>query len=113
MCRNGRPLLRDLDRLQHVRIRHRDHDWLVRTDASKPIADLFCHAHIALPPSAIRIGRVALRSNCISACNFDPPSYGDAAIIAAARALGCREVLSEKMSHGREVERITIGSPFR
>ena len=84
-----------------------------RTDASKPIADLFCHAHIALPPSAIRIGRVALRSNCISACNFDPPSYGDAAIIAASRALGCREVLSEKMSHGREVERITIGSPFR
>ena len=47
--------LRDLDRLQHVCIRHRDHDWLVRTDASKPIADLFCHAHIALPPRAKQI----------------------------------------------------------
>ena len=50
-----KTLLRDLDRLQHVRIRHRDHDWLVRTDASKPIADLFCHAHIALPPRAKQI----------------------------------------------------------
>lgn len=47
-----KTLLRDLDRLQHVRIRHRDNDWLVRTDVSKMIADLFCHAHIALPPRA-------------------------------------------------------------
>ena len=43
-------LLRDLDRLQQVRIRHRDNDWLVRTDAAKSIAALFGHAHIALPP---------------------------------------------------------------
>jgi hypothetical protein len=41
-----------LDRLQHVRIRHRGNDWLVRTDVSKPIADLFRHTHIALPPRA-------------------------------------------------------------
>jgi transposase len=47
-----KTLLRDLDRLQHVRIRYRNNDWLVRTDVSKPIADLFCHAHIALPPRA-------------------------------------------------------------
>jgi predicted nucleic acid-binding protein len=32
-------------------------------------------------------------------------SYWDAAIVAAARALGCRELLSEDMSHGRDVER--------
>ena len=31
-------------------------------------------------------------------------SYWDAAIVAAALALGCRELLSEDMSHGREVE---------
>ena len=30
-------------------------------------------------------------------------SYWDAAIIAAARALGCSEVLTEDMSHGREI----------
>ena len=28
-------------------------------------------------------------------------SYWDAAIVAAARALGCRELLSEDMAHGR------------
>lgn len=40
-------------------------------------------------------------------------SYWDEAIIAASRALGCREVLSEDMSHGREIEGITINNPFR
>ena len=40
-------------------------------------------------------------------------SYWDAAIIAAARALGCRELLSEDMSHGREIEGVTITNPFR
>ena len=43
-------------------------------------------------------------------CNL---SYCDAAIVAAARALGCRELLSEDMSHGREVEGVTITNPFR
>jgi predicted nucleic acid-binding protein len=40
-------------------------------------------------------------------------SYWDAAIVAAARALGCHELLSEDMSHGREVEGVTINNPFR
>jgi predicted nucleic acid-binding protein len=31
-------------------------------------------------------------------------SYRDSAIIAAARALGCRELYSEDMCHGQEVE---------
>ncbi len=40
-------------------------------------------------------------------------SYWDSAIIAAARALGCRELYTEDMSHGREVEGILIINPFR
>lgn len=40
-------------------------------------------------------------------------SYWDSAIIAAASALGCRELYSEDMSHGREVEGIVIVNPFR
>ena len=40
-------------------------------------------------------------------------SYWDAAIVAAARALGCRELYSEDMTHGREIERVTIINPFR
>ena len=47
-----KTLLRHLYRLQQMRIRHRDNDWLVRTDVAKPIADLFCYAYVALLPRA-------------------------------------------------------------
>ena len=40
-------------------------------------------------------------------------SYWDAAIVAAARALGCRELLSEDMGHGREIDGLIITNPFR
>lgn len=40
-------------------------------------------------------------------------SYWDAAIIAAARALGCDELLSEDMQHGRTIADVTIINPFR
>jgi predicted nucleic acid-binding protein len=40
-------------------------------------------------------------------------SYWDAAIVAAARALGCRELLSEDMAHGRDIEGVRIHNPFR
>ncbi len=40
-------------------------------------------------------------------------SYWDAAIVAAARAIGCRELLTEDLSHGQEVEGILILDPFR
>jgi predicted nucleic acid-binding protein len=40
-------------------------------------------------------------------------SYWDAAIISAARALGCREILSEDMAHGREMEGVVVVNPFR
>jgi predicted nucleic acid-binding protein len=40
-------------------------------------------------------------------------SYWDAAIVSAARALGCRELLSEDMSHGRVIGGVTIVNPFR
>jgi predicted nucleic acid-binding protein len=40
-------------------------------------------------------------------------SYWDAAIVAAAREIGCREVLTEDMSHGREMAGVAIKNPFR
>lgn len=40
-------------------------------------------------------------------------SYWDSAIIAAARALGCGELFSEDMSHGRSIDGVTIINPFR
>jgi predicted nucleic acid-binding protein len=40
-------------------------------------------------------------------------SYWDGVIVAAAGALGCRELYSEDMARGREVEGVTIINPFR
>ena len=40
-------------------------------------------------------------------------SYWDAAIVAAARALGCDEVLSEDLSHGQQIDSVLIRNPFR
>ena len=40
-------------------------------------------------------------------------SYWDAAIVAAARSLGCRQLFSEDMGHGREIEGVQINNPFR
>jgi transposase len=45
-------LLRDLDRLQQVRLQYRGADWLVRTDAAPTTTALFRQAHVALPPRA-------------------------------------------------------------
>ena len=47
-----KELLRDLDRLQQVRIHYRAADWLVRTDAAPDVTKLFKCAHVALPSRA-------------------------------------------------------------
>lgn len=40
-------------------------------------------------------------------------SYWDSAIVAAASALGCREIFSEDMAHGRHIEGVVVVNPFR
>jgi len=40
-------------------------------------------------------------------------SYWDSAIIAAASALGCRELYTEDLTHGRDVHGVQIIDPFR
>ena len=40
-------------------------------------------------------------------------SYWDSAIVAAAVALGCRELLSEDLSHGQRIGKLRIVNPFR
>ena len=40
-------------------------------------------------------------------------SFWDSAIIAAARALGCRRLYSEHLAHGREIEGVRVINPFR
>jgi predicted nucleic acid-binding protein len=40
-------------------------------------------------------------------------SYWDAAIIEAARACGCQEVLSEELNDGQDYDGIVVTDPFR
>ncbi len=40
-------------------------------------------------------------------------SYWDAAILAAAKAGNCREVLSEDLTHGQAYDGVTVLNPFR
>jgi transposase len=47
-----KELLRDLDRLQQVRIRHRGGDWQVRTDAAPAVTQIFKTARVGMPPRA-------------------------------------------------------------
>jgi predicted nucleic acid-binding protein len=39
-------------------------------------------------------------------------SYWDAAILAAAKAAGCREVLSEDLNHGQDYDGVIVVNPF-
>ena len=55
---------------------------------------------------------VALLSAALSAKARFQLSYWDAAIIEAARALGCRVVLSEDLSHGQSYAGIRVVNPF-
>jgi predicted nucleic acid-binding protein len=40
-------------------------------------------------------------------------SYWDAAIIEAARAIGCHTVLSEDLNHGQDYDGVKVINPFR
>ena len=40
-------------------------------------------------------------------------SYWDAAVLEAARSLGCRRVLSEDLAHGRDYDGVVVRNPFR
>jgi len=39
-------------------------------------------------------------------------SYWDSAVVAAALALGCRELCTEDLSHGQRIEGLTVVNPF-
>jgi len=45
--------------------------------------------------------------------NRDRLSYWDASIVSVARLLGCAELLSEDLQHGRLIDGVLIQNPFR
>lgn len=56
---------------------------------------------------------VALVRAALASCQRFGISYWDAAIIEAARALGCRTVLSEDLQHGASYAGVRVQNPFR
>jgi predicted nucleic acid-binding protein len=55
---------------------------------------------------------VALMQASFEICRRFGISYWDAAIIGAARALGCTVVLSEDLDHGTDYDGIEVENPF-
>ncbi len=55
---------------------------------------------------------VALLQEALEIKNSSGFSFWDSAIIAAARAIGCRELYSEDLSHGQEIAGVKIVNPF-
>jgi predicted nucleic acid-binding protein len=49
----------------------------------------------------------------LATCERYVLSYWDAAIIEAARMLGCTEILSEDLSHGQSFGSLVVTNPFR
>ncbi len=56
---------------------------------------------------------LALVRAALGSCKRFRISYWDAAVIEAARLLGCAEVLSEDLAHGRDYDGVTVVDPFR
>jgi predicted nucleic acid-binding protein len=56
---------------------------------------------------------VVLMNAAIAAASRFQISYWDAAILEAARSLGCRTVLSEDLAHGRDYDGVVVRNPFR
>ena len=58
-------------------------------------------------PTTLELVQAAL-----SSCERYQISYWDAAIIEAARSLGCTEVLSEDLNHGQNFDGVVVVNPF-
>jgi predicted nucleic acid-binding protein len=56
---------------------------------------------------------VTLVRAALASCQRFGISYWDAAIIEAARALGCKTVLSEDLQHGASYGGVRVQNPFR
>lgn len=82
-----------------------------RSDALTPRqASQLVEAFLRFP---VQDTTVALMKAAIDASSRFRISYWDAAILEAARSLGCRTLLSEDLAHGRDYEGVVVRNPFR
>lgn len=82
-----------------------------RSDALSPAqASQLVEALLRFP---IQETTVSLLTASIAAATRYRISYWDAAVLEAARSLGCRTVLSEDLAHGRDYDGVVVRNPFR
>jgi predicted nucleic acid-binding protein len=62
---------------------------------------------------AVQENTVAVTRHALSIRAAHGLSWWDCVIVAAACAQGCREILTEDMAHGRQLEGLRIVDPFR
>ena len=63
--------------------------------------------------SSVQEATLAIKKAALEAKRRFQISYWNAAIIEAARTLGCRIVLSEDLNDGQNYNGVTIENPFR
>jgi predicted nucleic acid-binding protein len=82
-----------------------------RPDALTPAqASQLIEAFLRFP---VQETTVSLLTASISASARFRISYWDAAVLEAARSLGCPTVLSEDLAHGRDYDGVIVRNPFR
>jgi predicted nucleic acid-binding protein len=82
-----------------------------RSDALTPAqASQLVEAFLRFP---VQETSVALMTAAFASAARFRISYWDAAVLEAARSLGCRTVLSEDLAHGRDYDGVVVRNPFR
>jgi predicted nucleic acid-binding protein len=62
---------------------------------------------------AVQDNSVSVMKHALSIKAAHGLSYWDSAIVAAACAQGCREIWTEDLAHGRQLEGVLVVNPFR
>lgn len=109
----ARALLDDTDLALSVHVLQEFHVQAThprRTDRLTPTqAEGLIEAWLRFP---VHESTVALMRAALTAAGRHRISYWDAAIIEAARSLGCDVVLSEDLSHGQRYDGVRVENPF-
>jgi predicted nucleic acid-binding protein len=107
-------LLQEDDLALSVQVLQEFYVQATRVSRSDPLphdlATGLIHAWRRFPVQDITVGILVAALEIKAQHGF---SYWDSAVIAAAQALGCRELLSEDLSHGQQIGGVTLINPFQ
>lgn len=113
-ARTARALLEATDLALSVQVLQEFYVQATRVTRADPLshaqAEGFVEAFSRFP---VQETTVAVMRAATATAKRHRLSYWDAAILEAARALGCDVVLSEDLAHGRSYDGLRVENPFR